>query len=449
MSDPLDVVVVGAGAAGLAAAVFAARQNPALRIAILDGAAKVGAKILVSGGGRCNVTHEAVAAADFWGGSPNVIRRILAAFPVDRTITFFKEIGVTLHVEDRGKLFPDSNSAHTVLDAFLAEARRLNVDLRSSHRVSAVVRRDDVFHISSSGGGLTAHKLVLATGGLSLPKTGSDGGGYKLAASLGHSLVTTTPGLEPLILDGDFHTGLSGIAQPAVLAVRAEGRKPVLLEGPMLWTHFGISGPAALDASRHWQRATLEGVAVKVTANFLPGNDFAAAEAALLQLAQSQPRTHLRNTLASLIPSKVAEVKDYLDIREINGYSIQYTPFHPAKSDSTPTSTSINCLVYIGLPDNPQFMGPQDLQKLAEHILRSKGPSGQNREYLYMLEEALNGLSEGSRDGHVSDLAQRCRALEAEGGWEVETGSKLRGDGGEALHRVVGTKAEEEVEKVL
>jgi predicted Rossmann fold flavoprotein len=307
MSDPPDVVVVGAGAAGLAAAVFAARQNPTLRIAILDSAAKVGAKILISGGGRCNVTHEAVAATDFWGGSPNVIRRILAAFPVDRTIAFFKEIGVALHVEDRGKLFPDSNSAHTVLDAFLAEARRLKVDLRSSHRVSAVVRRDDVFHISSSGGDLTARKLVLATGGLSLPKTGSDGGGYKLAASLGHTIVTPTPGLEPLILDGDFHTGLSGIAQPVVLAVRAEGRKPVLLEGPMLWTHFGVSGPAALDASRHWQRATLEGVAVKVTANLLPGNDFAGAESALLQLAQAQPRTQLHNVLATLIPSKVAD----------------------------------------------------------------------------------------------------------------------------------------------
>src|SRR5437660_10932191 len=152
MREPLDVVVVGAGAAGLAAAIFTARRKPGLSVTVLDGVAKVGAKILVSGGGRCNVTNDAVDPADFWGGSSNVVRRILAAFTVERTIAFFKEIGVALHVEDRGKLFPDSNSAHTVLDALLAEARRLKVDLRSAHRVTAIARRNDLFYVSTSGG---------------------------------------------------------------------------------------------------------------------------------------------------------------------------------------------------------------------------------------------------------------------------------------------------------
>ena len=307
MSEPSDVVVVGAGAAGLAAAIFSARLKPGLRVVVLDGASKVGAKILISGGGRCNVTHEAVGPADFWGGSPNVIRRILSALPVDKTIAFFQDIGVTLHVEDRGKLFPDSNSARTVLDALLAEARKLGVDLRGGHRVTAVARRDDLFQLATSGGEVTARKIVLATGGLSLPKTGSDGLGYQLATSLGHTIVSTTPGLEPLLLEGDFHAGLSGTALPVVIAVRAEGQKPVLLEGPMLWTHFGVSGPAALDASRHWQRARLEGRTVTVTANLLPGHDFPALEAKLLQLVQSQPRTHLRNVLATLLPGKVVD----------------------------------------------------------------------------------------------------------------------------------------------
>ncbi len=307
MSAPGDVAVVGAGAAGLATAIFTARLKPGLRVCLLDGAAKVGAKILVSGGGRCNVTHEHVDAADFWGGSPNVVRRILAAFPVDRTIDFFREIGVPLHVEERGKLFPDSNSAHTVLDALLAEARRLGVELRSGHRVTGLARRDDLFRLSTSAGEVEARKTVLATGGLSLPKTGSDGLGYSLATSLGHTLVPTTPGLEPLLLDGDFHVGLSGIALPVEISVRVEGRKPAILEGPLLWTHFGVSGPAALDASRHWQRAKLEGAAVKVSANLLPGHDVPAMEAKLLQLVQAQPRTHLRNVLSTLLPAKVVE----------------------------------------------------------------------------------------------------------------------------------------------
>jgi len=244
------------------------------------------------------------------------VRRILTAFSVEQTIAFFKEIGVALHLEDRGKLFPDSNSAHTVLDALLGELRRLNVELRNPHRVTAVARKDDHFVVSSPAGDLTARKVVLATGGLSLPKTGSDGLGHRLAASLGHTLVSTTPGLEPLLLEGDFHVGLSGIAHPVEIAVRVNGKKPVRLEGPMLWTHFGISGPAALDASRHWQRARLEGSTVSVTANLLPEDDFTGADAKLLQLAQSQPRTSLRNTLSTLLPGKVADaVLERLKIR--------------------------------------------------------------------------------------------------------------------------------------
>ena len=119
----------------------------------------------------------------------------------------------------------------------------------------------------------------------------------------------------------------------------------------------------------------------------------------------------------------MAEVKEYLDIREINGYSIQYAPFHQifsstngtthAAKPATRVSDQIECLVYIGLPDNPQFMGPQDPQALAEHIVHSRGPSGKNVDYLYELETALNGLSSDSGDEHVTDLARRCRKIQS------------------------------------
>ncbi|KAG6220539.1 hypothetical protein E4U26_006581 [Claviceps purpurea] len=111
-------------------------------------------------------------------------------------------------------------------------------------------------------------------------------------------------------------------------------------------------------------------------------------------------------------PSHVAEVKDYLDIREINGYSIHYTPFHPA--DGSPVLEKT--LAYIGTPDNAQFVGPQDPEELARHIWKSEGPSGLNRDYLYGLDEALRGLSAESGDEHVSDLARRVRCLEGGGG---------------------------------
>ncbi|KAF2707481.1 ChaC-domain-containing protein [Pleomassaria siparia CBS 279.74] len=160
---------------------------------------------------------------------------------------------------------------------------------------------------------------------------------------------------------------------------------------------------------------------------------------------------------------KVSEVREYLDIREINGYSIQFTPFHPAISSTTPSSPSpspspspINCLVYIGLPSNPQFLGPQDPQQLAAHIIKSKGPSGENREYLYLLEEGLKGLSVESGDEHVADLVRRARDIERleEQGQKKEEDKEIEGDGnagddevGDKLHRVGSTEEQEEVEK--
>lgn len=156
----------------------------------------------------------------------------------------------------------------------------------------------------------------------------------------------------------------------------------------------------------------------------------------------------------------VAAVRSYLDIREINGYSIQFTPFHPASNTTSSSSskttnsdpTPIRCLVYIGLPSNPQFLGAQHPDALARKILASRGPSGENREYLFNLEEALLGLSPQSEDEHISDLVKRCRALE-EGGFTAEGEKKGvdgkeegEGDGG-VLRRVGSTEEQEEVER--
>lgn len=302
-----DVAVIGAGAAGLAAAIFAGRANAARSILALDGAAKIGAKIRVSGGGRCNVTNAVVTPADFYGGSRHTIRRILSAFPVDRTIAFFREIGVSLHEEADGKLFPDTNDARTVVNALVDEARRLNVRILTSHRVETVEPTGAGFRIATSSGPIEARTVILATGGLSLPKTGSDGAGYRLAQSLGHRLVPTTPGLVPLVLADSFHTPLSGIAQPVEIAVRAPDSKPVLVRGALLWTHFGISGPAALDASRHWHRADLEGRPPQVRANFFPRAIAAGVERRLVEVAAAQPRSQLGNVLAQWLPARFVE----------------------------------------------------------------------------------------------------------------------------------------------
>jgi len=305
-TETADVVIVGGGAAGLATAIFAARRGLERSVIVVDGAKKLGAKILVSGGGRCNVTNRIVTAEDFCGGSPNVIRRILAALPAERTVEFFREIGVELHEEEHGKLFPNTNQAQTVLDALLAEAGRLGVSILPVHRVIDLRRRAEGFQVVTDGATLPARTVVLATGGQSLPKTGSDGTGYRLAEGLGHTLVAPTPALVPLILDGDFHGPLSGISHPVELTVQAVGGRPVHVPGALLWTHFGVSGPAVLDASRHWHRARDERREVAVTVNFMPGDDPAGVETRLLQLAAQQPRLQLHNAIARWLPGRVA-----------------------------------------------------------------------------------------------------------------------------------------------
>jgi predicted Rossmann fold flavoprotein len=311
-SPDVDVAIIGAGAAGLATAIFAKRRSPALRVRVLDGARSPGAKILVSGGGRCNVTNASVTNADFNGGRPAIVKQVLRALPVPATIAFFREIGVTLHEEERGKLFPDSHRARDVLDALVRELGRLGVELRAGNRVAAIARVDDGFAIDTSHGPFSARAVVLATGGLSLPKTGSDGAGYALAQRLGHTLVPTTPALVPLLVDAtaprQFHARVSGVSQPVHLIVRAGETSIARIDGPLLWTHFGISGPAALDASRHWLRAALEGNAPSLAADLAPGERFETLEARWLDLARQQPRASIARALATLMPASVADV---------------------------------------------------------------------------------------------------------------------------------------------
>ena len=304
--DAVDLVVVGAGAAGLATAIFAARAAPELRVVCLDAARHIGAKILVSGGSRCNVTNRRVTERDFWGGPSRVVRHVLRAFPAERAAGFFTELGVPLHEEEDGKLFPDTNRSRTVLDALLREVRRLGVELRSLERVTGVDLGADGFVVVTARGRYRARSVVLATGGRSLPKSGSDGAGYGLAQRLGHGCIGTTPALAPLVLAGGRHRPLSGVAHDVRLTVRADGGPSARFDGAMLWTHFGASGPVVLNASRHWHRARLDGRAVDVVVNLFPGETFESLEAWLREQALARPRAHVATVLTTRLPAAVA-----------------------------------------------------------------------------------------------------------------------------------------------
>ena len=309
-----DIAVVGAGAAGLMAAIWAARTAPGRRVVALDGATHLGAKILVAGGGRCNVTHHAVDETAYAGSSPNAIRKVLRSFDVPRTIEFFREQGVELKREETGKLFPTTDRARTVLNALLNAAATAGAHVLNPRRVESIERIETPgaeedgarFVVAGPWGRLRAARVILATGGMALPRSGSDGVGYTFARRLGH---TTTPRIFPalvplIITPPHFIRDLSGVTLPAAIEVRAgSGKKLASYTNSTLFTHFGLSGPSVLDASRYYTAATFDDAATHIVLNFLPGETFETLDRRLTDLGARPVLPFLKEKL----PLRLAE----------------------------------------------------------------------------------------------------------------------------------------------
>ena len=305
-----DVAVVGVGAAGLFAATWAGRaQATAGRTAAvvgIDGARKLGAKILVSGGGRCNVTHWRVDERDFAGSTPPAIRKVLGRFTVEQTIAFFASSGVAFYREaDTGKLFPESDSARSILDALLRGAGEAGATLLYPAKVTLIERDGDRFRLDTTAGPVSARKVILCTGGKSLPKSGSDGSGFALASMLGHSITApVVPSLVPLVLPADhFIRALTGLALPCRFTLLSPRGKPLATSmGSTLCTHTGLSGPATLDISRHWLVSRVTDPAARLLLDWLPDTPADAVEQMLLESgakgALSVLRQHLTERLA-------------------------------------------------------------------------------------------------------------------------------------------------------
>ena len=308
--SPVDVAIIGGGAAGLTAGIFAAQvDGESKRVMILDGAKSLGAKILVSGGGRCNVTHDGVSPADF-NGSRNIVRNILAAFDDAAAVRWFASLGVELKREDTGKLFPVADSARVVLNALLRRFGELGGTIRCNSRVTNITPPgdgDSAFTIEHSSGVVQARRIILATGGRSLPRSGSDGSGWEIARQLGHSVTPTYAALAPLVLDAAmFHTSLAGIALEVELSTFVNGRRIDHRTGSLLWTHFGISGPVVMDASRHWIMARESGLGPVMKCNLLPAETFESVERWLIDLAAARPKLSIGNALPQRIPERVS-----------------------------------------------------------------------------------------------------------------------------------------------
>ncbi|MFZ5569843.1 MAG: aminoacetone oxidase family FAD-binding enzyme [Thermodesulfobacteriota bacterium] len=298
---PYDVIIIGAGAAGLLAAGFCGRGAPA--VLLLEGKDKPGRKLLITGGGRCNISHATVDYRDFNCRHPRTVKHILAAFSASKTMDFFQRIGVTTRADAGGNLFPVTQSAATVLESLLRQLPK-NVDLRTASKVREIHAEKKIFRIVCDQAHYFGRSVLLCPGGSSHPRTGSDGSGFALAGALGHTIVPPTPALTPLLTDDADWKSLAGITLPCRLWLEDDAGRQLRAEGPLLFTHKGYSGPCALNISRHWIHNRNRWVRV----NFLPGESAAAIKESILQTAREHPRQTLKTWLAERLPGRLAQV---------------------------------------------------------------------------------------------------------------------------------------------
>lgn len=275
-----DAIVLGAGAAGLFCAGVAGQQGR--RVAVVEHAERVGKKILISGGGRANFTNLRVSAGNFLSGNPHFAKSALARFTPADFVRLVEEHRIPYHEKTLGQLFCD-RSAQDLLKMLEAECRKGDVEVMTGTRVVSV-SRDTRFRVETSRGMLEAAALVVATGGLSIPKMGATEFGYDVARQFGLKVEATYPALVPLVLERPW-TGLSGISTEVVAGIGKQHFRE-----KMLFTHRGLSGPAILQISSYWRPG------LEIAVDLLPGVSF----------AETAPH-EVRKRLSMVLPSRLAE----------------------------------------------------------------------------------------------------------------------------------------------
>jgi predicted Rossmann fold flavoprotein len=286
-----DVVILGAGAAGLMCALTAGRRGR--RVVVLDHARHVGEKILISGGGRCNFTNLQCQPERFLSANPHFCRSALARYRPRDFLDMVERHRIAWHEKSLGQLFCDG-SARQIVAMLLAECAAVGVDIRLQQRIGEVSRADR-FRVETDAGSIAAASLVLATGGLSVPKIGATGLSHNLALRFGLKLTEIRPGLVPLLLSGAELGRVAGLAGVSA-SVGASCGKVRFNEG-MVITHRGLSGPAILQISSLWR----EGEAVHI--DLLPQ----AAAGFLRTRKRARPKAGLRGVLGEMLAQRLAD----------------------------------------------------------------------------------------------------------------------------------------------
>ncbi len=292
-----DAIVIGAGAAGMMAASVAGQRGQ--RVALLEHAPKLGEKIRISGGGRCNFTNLQTRPENFLSTNPHFCRSALARYTPADFIELIKRYNIAWHEKHKCQLFCD-RSAEQIIDMLRDECAAGKVQWFMPCAVHEVAREGEQFVLQTDAGQLRSGKLIIATGGLSIPKIGATDFGFRLARQFGHKVIETRPALVPLTFDAAAwqpFVALSGLSLPVDIST-GQGKGAMQFREDLLFTHRGLSGPAVLQISSYWKSGTA------IHLNLAPGANLSEG----LIAEKSSSRAQLNTVLEALLPKRLADV---------------------------------------------------------------------------------------------------------------------------------------------
>lgn len=317
-ADKKSVVIIGGGAAGILAAIFAKRKGA--DVILLEKNDRIGKKILATGNGRCNYTNMNIEAECYSGENPKFVYPALTSFNVYETINFFEELGVAHKIEEAGKVFPRSDQASSVLDCLRYEIDDLAIKVITNADVTSIRKSASKFEVNVKDGPIyKADRVILATGGKAMPSSGSDGSGYELAKKFGHTVTDLLPGLVQLQLSGDFFKQIQGVKFKGTAELLSKNKTLYSDQGDILFTSYGISGPPILQLSRKAAELVNKNEEAVVKVKILDSMTREEVSAYLLKRIEDQPRKTIEFSLVGLINKRLIPViLREIGIKDIN-----------------------------------------------------------------------------------------------------------------------------------
>lgn len=295
-----DTAIIGGGAAGLAAAIMAARRGKS--VLLLERLPRVGKKILSTGNGRCNITNANVLPENYHGKYATFSKEALALFPVSKTVSFFASLGLPLWKGESGKLYPKSLQASSVLDLMRIELARLGVSETVDTFITSLAKKGEGFLLKSEDGRTFSSKTVIcAFGGKAAPSMGTDGAGYSLLTKMGHTLIKPLPSLCQLKTENPMRA-LKGVKHEGEATIYIDGKEMRTTEGEILFTDYGISGPPIFNLSRMASEGISAGRKVTVSLNLLPDLTEEAVFSMLRKRRKELPHLEGESFLYGMLP---------------------------------------------------------------------------------------------------------------------------------------------------